>query len=165
MVFKYCPNCGSKCDKSGIKEYTCTDCQSKFYDEPAFCSGALISNSENKYLFLKRNIEPKKGLLGLPGGFVDNNESLEEALVRECKEEVGIELTDVKYFKSYKACHESIGYIVSAFFTAKAVNSPKLLDKNEIKQITWLSGDQIQIDKISFSDQQDFISEYLKIKK
>ncbi|MGL6052408.1 MAG: NUDIX hydrolase, partial [Aeromonas salmonicida] len=39
-----------------------------------------------------RGREPGKGLLDLPGGFVDPGESLEAALVRELKEELGLDL-------------------------------------------------------------------------
>lgn len=49
-------------------------------------------------LVCKRANEPAKGTLDLPGGFVDLNESAEEALRRELKEELNIEIADPQLF-------------------------------------------------------------------
>ena len=49
---------------------------------------AVVCNIE---LLIERNIEPYKNVWALPGGFVRINETLEEAAIRELKEETGIE--------------------------------------------------------------------------
>ncbi|MBQ9072759.1 MAG: NUDIX domain-containing protein [Bacilli bacterium] len=57
----------------------------------------LIIN-DNKILLIKKKGGPYDGKLDLPGGTIEFNESIEEALIRELKEEVGIEITDYKLF-------------------------------------------------------------------
>jgi len=52
--------------------------------------GVLIEN--NKVLLVKRDIEPFKNFWVLPGGHVECGERVEEALIREMKEELGIEV-------------------------------------------------------------------------
>jgi 8-oxo-dGTP pyrophosphatase MutT (NUDIX family) len=49
----------------------------------------FFSKSTNRYLYLLRNDKKYSGHWGLPGGKVDNNENLLDAINRECREEMG----------------------------------------------------------------------------
>lgn len=67
---------------------------------------AALIRGGNKYSCLllgRRNKEPNKGLYVLPGGGVEDNESLEEALKREIKEETGfiIEPETNRWYQPY----------------------------------------------------------------
>jgi ADP-ribose pyrophosphatase YjhB (NUDIX family) len=48
---------------------------------------------DEKLLLLKRNVEPFKGFWHVVGGHVEENESLKEAVIREFKEETGLDVT------------------------------------------------------------------------
>ena len=52
---------------------------------------AIISY-RNGIVLIERSIEPFKGKLALPGGHVEEKESEEEAIMREVKEEIGLEV-------------------------------------------------------------------------
>lgn len=54
----------------------------------------------NKVLLIKRGGMPGKGLLALPGGFVNTDERLLDAAIRECREETGIFLNEGWLFKT-----------------------------------------------------------------
>ncbi|MEG0386263.1 MAG: NUDIX hydrolase [Solibacillus sp.] len=56
-------------------------------------SGAVVVNSENQILLKK---DPKRGW-ELPGGLVESNETFKETVIREVKEETGIEIEFVKF--------------------------------------------------------------------
>lgn len=58
--------------------------------------GLLIK--DNKILLIKKCGGPYDGKLDLPGGTIEFNESIEEALIREFKEEVGIDILDYELF-------------------------------------------------------------------
>lgn len=58
--------------------------------------GLIIKNS--KILLIKKCGGPYDGKLDLPGGTIEFNEKIEEALIRELKEEVGIEILDYELF-------------------------------------------------------------------
>lgn len=64
------------------------------YPRPAVTVDAVIfreSNSGWMILLIKRGNDPYKDMWALPGGFIDMNETLEEAIARELFEETGLE--------------------------------------------------------------------------
>lgn len=71
-----CPNCG------------------QYYDRHLVVNGVIIR--DGKVLLIRRGNEPEKGLMALPGGYVDWDETVEEAMVREIEEETGIK-TQIDY--------------------------------------------------------------------
>jgi ADP-ribose pyrophosphatase YjhB (NUDIX family) len=56
---------------------------------------------DGKVLFGVRSVEPNSGKLSLPGGFVDVNETAEQAAIREAKEELGIDVSLQTYLGTY----------------------------------------------------------------
>jgi len=65
---------------------------------------AVITNENNEVLMLKANYGT--GGWGLPGGALDPTETVHEALIRECREEIGVEilvkeLTGIYYYKKH----------------------------------------------------------------
>jgi len=61
---------------------------------------AFIVNNSGELLVCKRGKEPEKGTLDLPGGFVDDNETAEEAMGREIAEELHAKVVEARYMFS-----------------------------------------------------------------
>lgn len=100
--FNMCPMCGSKkIVNHGNRKWVCQDCGFDLYCNVAAAVGVVVYDSENNVLFETRAKEPRKGFLCLPGGFVDFDESAEEAIVRECREELGLEISDFEFLCTY----------------------------------------------------------------
>lgn len=57
---------------------------------------AVIIERNNLILMHRRNYEPQKGKIDFVGGFVEQEETVEEAAVREAKEETGFEVALTK---------------------------------------------------------------------
>jgi len=65
----------------------------------------------------------------LPGGFVDYGESLEEAAVREAREETGLQLTNLKQFHTYsRPGRDPRFHTIATVFTASSTGTPKAGD-------------------------------------
>src|SRR2546423_954989 len=60
--------------------------------------GAIVINPENKVLLLDHVLRPASGW-GIPGGFIEANESAVEAVKRELREETGLEIENVEIFR------------------------------------------------------------------
>ncbi len=98
---KYCPKCNSgDFPYQSSNSFKCKKCDFHFFINSAAAVACIISNTKGEILLTTRAFEPNKGMLDLPGGFVDTGETAEEAAVREIKEELNIDVVDLKYFTS-----------------------------------------------------------------
>lgn len=88
---KFCSNCGHKVEKQipdddNRERYVCLNCDTIHYQNPNIVSGTIPVWGE-KVLLCKRAIEPRYGYWTLPAGFMENQETTEEAAMRETWEE------------------------------------------------------------------------------
>lgn len=100
--FRFCPYCGSpRFVWDGVKSHRCAGCGHKLYTNAAGAVVALIENEKGEVLFVRRRFDPAKGTLDLPGGFIDLGERAEDAVVREVKEEVGLDVVETQFLVTY----------------------------------------------------------------
>ena len=99
--FKYCPVCGSRhFVVNNFKSKHCQDCGFTYYANPCSATAAFIVNDKDEMLVVRRAKEPAKGTLDLPGGFCDMGETVEQGMIREIKEETGLDVKDIQYLFS-----------------------------------------------------------------
>ena len=82
------------------------------------CTVDIIIEFEGKIVLIERKFPP----LGwaIPGGFLEKNESLEEAAAREAKEETGLDIVDLRQFHAYsQPGRDPRFHTVSVVFSAK----------------------------------------------
>ena len=138
--FNLCPVCGSKNIKSpGGRKWLRGECGFDLYNNTAAAVGLLIFDKDKRLLLEKRAKEPRKGFLALPGGFVDFDESAEEACLRECREEIGAEPEAIKYICSFPNTYEykNITYkTCDLFFEAVLPERAELeIQKGEVTEL------------------------------
>jgi 8-oxo-dGTP diphosphatase len=79
------------------------------YPRPALTVDAIVIArdlpSPSSILLIQRKSDPYKGKWALPGGFVDVDETVKEAAVRELKEETGVEGIELEQFHVFDAPH------------------------------------------------------------
>jgi len=92
---QYCTECGHVLQKKEIEGYlrfVCPRCRKIHYQNPLPVVAAVITNNgKEQVLLIKRGIEPGRGKWALPGGFVEKDESPSQAILREIREEIGVE--------------------------------------------------------------------------
>jgi len=99
--FAFCPVCGSKhFVENNFKSKRCEDCGFVYYANICAATAAFIIDEQQRLLVVRRAKEPAKGTLDLPGGFCDMYETAEECMLREIKEETGLDVTDIQYLFS-----------------------------------------------------------------
>ena len=95
-----------------------------------------IVENNGKILIARR---PEDGMLGglweFPGGKVEANESLEETVVRELKEELGIEVTVNRYFMSVDHQYTHLSITLHSFFCQLLNGNPKAIGCTDWKWV------------------------------
>ncbi|MET0067481.1 MAG: NUDIX domain-containing protein [Candidatus Thiodiazotropha sp.] len=141
-AFDYCPGCG----RMGLtwsegKRWKCGECGFIYYHNMAAAVAAVLL-CDDRILLSVRKHDPARGLLDLPGGFVDPNETLEQALTREIQEELGVDVAmkDWRYLFSFPNRYEfaGISYATSdAFFLKRFAVEPQLRVADDVEDGVW----------------------------
>ncbi|MFW6022692.1 MAG: NUDIX domain-containing protein, partial [Halanaerobiaceae bacterium] len=90
--YNFCPTCGDKLNEDKIDGHMrkhCRKCNFVHYINPKPAVG-IVAVKDEKILLIKRGVDPGKGTWSLPSGFIEIDESAEEACLRELKEETGL---------------------------------------------------------------------------
>lgn len=110
--YKRCPHCGQK-----IKQHL----------HPVPTVDIIIQMAGGGIILIQRK-NPPHGW-ALPGGFVDYGESLEQAAIREAKEETSLDITLTSQFHTYSdPTRDSRKHTISTVFLARAEGSPAAAD-------------------------------------
>ena len=107
------------------------------YKNPAPTTNIIVEH-ENKILLLKRNTEPYLGKFALPGGFVDYDEQVEVAAVREVKEETGLDIEVIIPFNVNHFTRDDGQTITMLVYLCKALNETVTLSE-EHPEYKWLT--------------------------
>lgn len=90
------------------------------YKKPSITVDIFIHNEKNEFILIKRKNEPFKNHWALPGGFVDYGESVEDAAIREAKEETSIDVELESLIGVYsKPDRDPRGHTITIAYTAK----------------------------------------------
>lgn len=159
--FAHCPSCGRPGPEfHGEKRLLCSHCGFEFYQNVAAAVGALIRREDGAILWVERSRDPGLGLLDVPGGFVDPGETLEEALLRECREELDVDVHSIEYFvsRSNRYLYRNITYrTADVFFFAKISDVPRI-NPEEIAGIRWARPDELQAGDLAFESLRSLLS-------
>lgn len=85
----YCPSCKANLLKKE-STFVCPKCGWRFYNNPLPAVAGFVMNEKGEILLVKRGVNPEIGKWALPSGFVEQGETPEQAVIRELKEETGL---------------------------------------------------------------------------
>jgi len=165
-VFKYCPKCGAAALRFvKSNKLVCDACSFEFYHNTAVAVVAIITNDKGQLLFVERGRQPSIGMLDFPGGFADHDESAENTVIREIKEELDLDVTSLEYFCSEpNNCYEykSVIYKTVDFaYICKVADLSKAKPADDAKAILFISPDEVDTEKIAFDSTKNILAHYL----
>jgi ADP-ribose pyrophosphatase YjhB (NUDIX family) len=150
--FSYCPRCSNALTLK-TEFLHCPKCGLEFYSNPKPATALILKNSKGEYLLVKRAVDPKKGFWDLPGGFVEDNEDFEVCARRETKEELGIEVKDLKYIGSYLDAYlyQDVVYpTLAVAFLGEVKDSDVLLPDDDVASFAYFKLQDLPFDKLAF---------------
>ncbi|GAF04021.1 NAD(+) diphosphatase [Saccharicrinis fermentans] len=131
---RYCGKCGAATIPS-VEEraIACPSC--KRIEYPIIAPAIIVAIISHDTLLLARGAQFPEGFYSLVAGYVDIGESIEETVVREVREEVGIAVKNIRYYKSQPWPFS--GSMMMGF-VAEAVEGQKIqVDNHEILEAGW----------------------------
>ncbi|VUD47348.1 NADH pyrophosphatase [Thalassocella blandensis] len=138
---QYCGVCGSPTRESeSDRACVCSQCESRFYPRISPCVIGLVRRGNE--CLLARGVRHPEGMYSTLAGFIEPGESAEEAFAREVREEVGVEINNIRYFTSQPWPFP--GQLMLAF-TADYVSGDLQPDMVEIMDAQWFTADKMPL--------------------
>lgn len=167
-VLRFCPKCGSERFGSRTgKSFSCRDCGFEFYINAAAAVVALIEDDRGRLLLVRRAREPMKGTLDLPGGFVDPGETLEEALRREIREELNLDIESFSFFCSCPNTYPYGGivyYTIDLTFVCTVRDLLRIRAGDDAGEHLFVSPEHIRLEDIGLRSIREITSRYIASK-
>jgi 8-oxo-dGTP diphosphatase len=131
------------------------------YKIPSLTADIFIFDDEFNFILIKRKNDPYKDFWALPGGFVEYGESVEDAAIREAKEETSIDVELKELVNVYsKPDRDPRGHTITVAYIAKGDFNSRKAD-SDAKDIGIFSSDELDEINIAF-DHAKIIKDCLK---
>ena len=165
--FKFCPVCGSpQFEISSEKSRKCKSCGFEYFFNPSSAVVAFISNEKGELLVERRRKDPAKGTLDLPGGFSDLHETVEESVIREIREETGLEVTESEYLFSLPNIYRYSGmdiHTLDLFFNCKVKDFTHLKAMDDASECIWIAPEDIRTEDFGLGSIRKGIDKYMNV--
>lgn len=159
---KFCSHCGSpRVDRrvpqgDSLPRDVCGDCGVIFYENPKIVA-ACILEWRDRILLCRRSIEPRKGMWTVPGGFMENGESVIDAARREAREEGNAAAENLELFAVYNLIYNRQVYITYRGVLGGGACSAG----HETTAVALRAKDEIPWDEIAFLAIRDALELYV----
>ncbi|TWT98651.1 NUDIX hydrolase [Stieleria varia] len=164
-AFQFCPRCGEANQSPASIPFRCAACGMTLFFGPVAAVGGLIVNEKGELLLVRRARNPGKGRWGLPGGFVDRGETIEQALQREVIEETQLRLVEqillVTFPNSYDY-HGVVSPVIDLFYLCRIDNDAEIkLARDELDHFVWTIPTAGHLDNMAFESNRRAIEYWL----
>ncbi len=157
----FCTQCAARLVErpvgpGGRKVPACPRCGAIHWIDPKIAAGVLILR-EGRVLLIKRGIEPGYGKWAFPGGYVDRGETIEEAALRETREECGAEVRLGGLIGLYSYPGRPV--IVAVYRGELRSGAPEPVAHDETLEVRWFNADEVATLPLAFRSVADSLSQ------
>ncbi|MFT3868701.1 MAG: NAD(+) diphosphatase [Nibricoccus sp.] len=136
---RFCGCCGAPTvDVATERAKKCPQCAAVFFPNASPAVIVAVTRGDEILLAHNRNFRP--GMFSLLAGFVDPGETLEQAASREVREEVGVEIGELRYISSQPWPFPNS---LMLGFRAQYLGGELTVDGKEIEEARWFTRDQL----------------------
>jgi mutator protein MutT len=148
---RYCQICGQYLVERLVageqrRRLQCEGCGFIHYINPRVVA-AVIVHRDGKVLLQQRAIEPRRGYWTFPGGFLEVGETPAHGAVRETKEEVGLDVSEITLQGVY--ARPDVG-IVLIVYTGSSDDGEAIVGDFESMAVRWFDVDEIPWNELAF---------------
>ena len=162
IEYRFCPRCGGGLDRRIIKtnepkRLVCQSCAFIFYQDPKVVAGTVFT-LDGGIVLLKRGVEPALGRWVFPGGYVDRGESVQDAAIRETKEEsqLDVRLNSLLNVYSYPRSPNVI-----VVYAAEVIGG-ELVAADESTEARIFLPKEVPWQELAFDSTKDALDDYIK---
>jgi len=161
----FCSFCGKELGVDVLEGKTrqvCPQCAEVYYENPLPVASVIVQNKNREILLVKRAREPSKGMWCMPIGFAETGESIEEAALRELREETGTEGKIIQLIDVSSEYNPLYGDVLIVTFEAEKIGGIERPgdDASECRYFPIMS-----LPKLAFDSQEKAIEKFIELKK
>jgi ADP-ribose pyrophosphatase YjhB (NUDIX family) len=139
-TLNFCPNCGTALGVGAIDgedrdRSSCPNCGHIAYVNPRLVVTTLPVTDAGELVLLRRGIEPGRGAWAQPGGFLEVDETVYEAAIRETREETGLLIEPGEIIGLYTRLEAAV---VTIAFEARVVGGEPTTTREALEIATFL---------------------------
>lgn len=164
MEPKFCERCGNALERRVVEENhtrpVCPACGFIVYLNPPIAAGVIAERADGKIALVLRGENPGKGLWGLPAGFMEVDETVEQAAQRECLEETGlrVELRELLGVWSYHHKEKQTAGVLVVY--AARVDGGEPRAGSDSVEVEFFALDEIPDAQLAFSTHRDALAKW-----
>ncbi len=139
---RFCGRCGNPTEHDGeLRMLKCPKCGNMIF--PKIMPSVIVGVTNGDKLLLTRYNRPNAKLTALVAGFTEIGETVEETVHREVMEEVGIQVKNLRYYKS-QPWGISTGGLLVGFWCEADGSSEIHIDETELAEARWLTREELK---------------------
>ncbi|MHB8111339.1 MAG: NUDIX hydrolase [Syntrophorhabdaceae bacterium] len=161
----YCAHCGNSLGTDfleGKHRQVCIACNTVYYENPLPVASVVLVNHEREVLLVRRAKEPFKDMWCCPIGFAETGESIEDAALRELKEEAGVEGKIIQLLDVGSHINPFYGELLIVTFEVEKTAGTESAgdDASEARYFPVMN-----LPKLAFDSQVKAIEKFIELKK
>src|SRR5688572_6257657 len=165
---KFCSRCGGPVAKAILPRdhrprHVCSACGFVHYLDPKVACGT-IAEQDGRFALIQRGIEPKKGAWSFPCGFMEIDETTEQAAIRETREETGLEVRLSGLLGTYSYTDSFFGGAIVVVVYRAAVKGGTLNADDDCCDAKMIAADEMPWEKLAVTSSHAAITDWLRLR-
>ena len=159
---RFCLRCGGVLQEQwveteGRERPLCQNCGFILYRNPKVVAGVILSQ-DGRVLLLRRMIEPARGKWTFPAGFVELWESVEEAAIRETREEVSLEISELSLLNVYSYRESPV---VTVVYHSRIIGGNPQAGQ-EAEEVAFFAPESLPWEDLAFWSTRDALKDWIR---